>query len=114
MNAPPPTNTFHLLVADDAITDGHRTGTYVAACGALVTTLASSTCPPDCECDLGYCPACVSAAHRWNTELGHTTPETHTDDHRTRGMHFDSCGHPVRWTGPILHIAPCSDCDTTP
>lgn len=70
MNAALPAGTCHLLVADDALTDGHTSGTYVAVCGELVTDLSHWSCPPGCECDPRYCPECVRAAIGWNAEVG--------------------------------------------
>ncbi|MGI9002728.1 MAG: hypothetical protein ACR2GH_13850 [Pseudonocardia sp.] len=67
MSTPWPAGTVHLLVVDDALTDGHRTGTYIAACGALVFSFATSSCHPDYG-DCHYYPACVREADRWNLE----------------------------------------------
>lgn len=52
----------HLLVADDALVEGHRTGTYVAACGEPVSAPSAEV---GVSCDPRYCPACVRAAIRW-------------------------------------------------
>lgn len=73
VSAPLPAGSCHLLVADDALTDGHLTGTYVAACGALVSSTPPSSCALDCECDRPYCPECVREARRWNAEAGQAT-----------------------------------------
>lgn len=51
----------YLLVADDALVEGHRTGTYVAACGEPVSVPGTQAT----TCDPRYCPACVRAAIRW-------------------------------------------------
>jgi hypothetical protein len=58
----------HLLVATDALTKGHRTGTYVAVCGELVSATSAQPRPPGCERDYEalHCPACVHAAAHWN------------------------------------------------
>ncbi len=59
---------MHLLVADDALPEGHRSGSYLAVCGAVLhaSSLPSSCCPEGCECDLAlYCPACVCQAAEW-------------------------------------------------
>lgn len=58
----------HLLVATDALTNGHRTGTYVAVCGEPVSTTSAPPRPPGYErdCEALHCPACVRAAVHWN------------------------------------------------
>lgn len=64
------TGAVHLLVADDALVEGHRYGAYVAACGEVVcaSSLLAALCPPDYDRDHPYCPACVREAIRWNAE----------------------------------------------
>lgn len=71
MSAPHPWGDLHLLVADDALTEGIG-GTYLAVCGALVpaSRLPPSSCPEDCDCDVLYCTECVRAVAQWNTEAG--------------------------------------------
>lgn len=71
MSAPLLQGAVHLLVADDALAEGHRHGTYIAACGEVVcaSSLPTVCCPPDCERDHLYCPACVRAAVRWNAGM---------------------------------------------
>jgi hypothetical protein len=64
---------MHLLVADDALPEGHRSGIYLAVCGAMLhaSSLPSSCCPEGCECDLAqYCPACVCQAAEWVAPAG--------------------------------------------
>lgn len=58
----------HLLVATDALTKGHRTGTYGAVCGELVSATSAPSRPAECECgcEALHCPACVHAAVHWN------------------------------------------------
>ena len=68
MSAPPPAGGIHLLVADDALPEGHRTGIYLTVCGAVLhaSNLPSSCCPEGCDCDLAlYCPDCVCQAAEW-------------------------------------------------
>ena len=45
---------MHLLVADDALPEGHRSGIYLAVCGAMLhpSNLPSACCPEGCDCDL--------------------------------------------------------------
>lgn len=56
-------DTVHLLVADDALIQGHRTSTYVAAWGEPVSTLRD---PLGLTCDPTYCQSCVRAAVAWS------------------------------------------------
>ena len=68
MSAPPPAGGIHLLVADDALPEGHRSGIYLAVCGAMLhpSNLPSACCPEGCDCDLAlYCPDCVCQAAEW-------------------------------------------------
>lgn len=70
MSAAQPAGMCHLLVADDALGEGHAWGTYVAVCGELVTDLLPGSCPPGGECDPRYCLKCVREALSWNAEAG--------------------------------------------
>jgi hypothetical protein len=66
-----PAGVAHLLTADDVLADGNRCGTYLAVCGALVpaSSLPSSLCPPECECDCAlYCTQCVRHVVRYAAE----------------------------------------------
>ena len=67
---PHPWGVLHLLVADDALTEGHVYRCYLALCGALLPTseLPPSACPDDCEFDVLYCSERVRAAARWTAE----------------------------------------------
>ena len=73
MSAPPPAGGIHLLVADDALPEGHPSGIYLTICGAVLhaSNLPSSCCPEGCDCDLAlYCPDCVSQAAEWAAPAG--------------------------------------------
>jgi hypothetical protein len=61
---------LRLLVADDALTEGHVYRCYPSLCGKLLPTssLPPSTCPDDCEFDVLYCSECVRAATEWTVE----------------------------------------------
>ncbi|MGH3807402.1 MAG: hypothetical protein ACRDRU_12375 [Pseudonocardiaceae bacterium] len=66
-----PEGVFHLVVADDDLTQGYRS--KMTLCGA---TLSSSKLPPPCwgeGLEIGddiprFCPACAREAHRWRAE----------------------------------------------
>ncbi len=70
MSAPHPWGVLHLLVADDALTEGHVYRCYLGLRGELLPTseLPPSTCPDDCEFDVLYCSKCVRAAAQWTAE----------------------------------------------
>jgi hypothetical protein len=70
VSAPHPWGVLHLLVAHDALTEGHVYRCYPALCGALLPTseLPPSTCPQDCEFDVLYCTECVRTAAQWTAE----------------------------------------------
>lgn len=56
----------HLLVAADALSAEYWGSSQIAVCGAEVH-LGSGTAV-DAEEDPRYCPACVRAAVRWNSQ----------------------------------------------
>ena len=60
-----PVGVSHLLVADDALGEEHRSGAYVAACDVILTP---SLRPPQRDCL--YCPECVREAIRWSAHGG--------------------------------------------
>lgn len=90
----PPASVSHLLVADDALAQGRRTGTYIAVCGTLVrassrpSACCSLECECDCECDCSlYCPECVREAGRWSAPL--PTPAGQPDPGAQTGEEHD-------------------------
>lgn len=59
---------FHLLVADDAVTEFHQYRTYVALCGELLgaSELPSGSCSEDCDAGIVYCLECLGTATERN------------------------------------------------
>lgn len=64
---PLPEGAVHLFSAPDIHQPPGFATTLVAVCGEPIdTSELVPGCPPGCECDHPHCPACVSAALRWN------------------------------------------------
>ncbi|MGH3844369.1 MAG: hypothetical protein ACRDS0_23420 [Pseudonocardiaceae bacterium] len=70
MSAP---DRVHLVSADGALTERHQTRAYFfTMCGLVLadSDLPAASCPDDgCECEVRYCPECISFAVAWNAEI---------------------------------------------
>jgi hypothetical protein len=62
----------HLLCAGEALAEGYRHGGYLALCGEPIgaSGLLGGSCPDECGCEIGYCPACLHAATERNWAAG--------------------------------------------
>lgn len=71
MSARFPAGVVHLLPADEVGWQGYGMSTPIALCGELVgvSELPAVPCPPDCQDEHQYCPACVREALRWNADF---------------------------------------------
>lgn len=106
----PPSGFPHLLVADDLVAEGHLRGAYLAVCGVLVlaSSLPSSSCPEDCECDCYlYCPQCVRRALQ--NVAAHPSSGNAEPDPGLRNYFVGECGH-RRVINEWGHLGPCP-CD---
>jgi hypothetical protein len=69
---PPGTGPVHLLPADRLLVERYRGRMQLLTlCGRAMAEfeLPHVTCPDEkCECELSYCPDCLSSATKWNAE----------------------------------------------
>jgi hypothetical protein len=77
MSAPLPQGAVHLLMADNALAEGHRYGAYIAACGEVVcaSSLPAALCPRTAT-------ATIPTARRAFARLSAGTPKWWSTAHR--------------------------------